>query len=242
MEEPRTRTVMIKNIVGQPFGMITGYVQKTDANGNRIYQSDGQVVASDTYQILGNGVAKLTGGFNNSFTYKQFNLAFLIDFKFGGDIYSGTNVRLLEAGLTKESLIGRQGEPNLVITGVFEDGLNADGTKKYTGVETHTLTVEQAENYWNSVGERDEAHFIYSATYLKLRQITFGYELPQSLLSKTPIKTLGLSFVARNLAILYKDTPNIDPEASYQVNNSQGLDYFGVPSTRTYGFNLRATF
>jgi hypothetical protein len=233
MEEPRTRTVFIKNIVGQPFGMITGWVQKKDANGNRMYTSTGQVVQSDNYEILGNGVADMTGGINNSFSYKNFNMSFLIDFKAGGKIYSGTNVRLLEAGLTQESLIGRGDKP-LQITGVFEGGTG--------GVETRTLTEEQAVNYWGSVGERDEAHFVYDASFLKLRQFTFGYDIPASLLSKTPIKTLGVSFVARNLAILFKNTPNIDPESSYSSSNSQGLDYFGVPSSRTFGFNLRATF
>jgi TonB-linked SusC/RagA family outer membrane protein len=232
MEEPRTRTVYIKNIVGQPFGTITGWVQKRDAAGNRMYTAEGEVVQSDKYEILGNGVAELTGGLNNNFTWKQFNMSFLIDFKAGGDIYSGTNVRLLQSGLSQESLIGREGE--LEITGVFAGGTG--------GVETRTLTVEQAQNYWASVGDRDEAHFVYDASFLKLRQITFGYEIPASLLSKTPIKTLGLSFVARNLAILYKNTPNIDPESSYSSSSSQGLDYFGLPSSRTYGFNLRATF
>ena len=242
LEEPRTRTVFIKHIVGYPFGMITGWVQKQDAAGNRIYTDKGEVVQSDQYEILGNGVADLTGGLNNSFTWKNFNLGFLIDFKAGGDIYSGTNVRLLEAGLTKESLIGREGSTPLELTGVFEDGTNPDGSIKYTGVETRTLNVEDAQNYWGSVGERDEAHFVYNATFVKLRQITFGYEIPTKYLSKTPLRGLQLSFVARNLACLYKNTPNIDPEASYSSSNSQGLDYFGLPSTRTFGFNLKATF
>ena len=83
-------------------------------------QLTGQVVQSDNYEILGNGVADFTGGLNNSFTYKQFNLSFLIDFKAGGDIYSGTNVRLTQGGLSKESLKGREGD--LQITGVFENG------------------------------------------------------------------------------------------------------------------------
>jgi hypothetical protein len=51
-----------------------------------------------------------------------------------------------------------------------------------------------------------------------------------------------ISFVGRNLAILKKNTPNIDPESSYTSSNSQGLDYYGFPSTRTYGFNIRANF
>ena len=55
MEEPRTRTVYVKNIVGEPFGVLTGWVQKRDAAGNRIYQ-DGQVVQSDKYEFLGNGL------------------------------------------------------------------------------------------------------------------------------------------------------------------------------------------
>jgi TonB-linked SusC/RagA family outer membrane protein len=240
LDEPRTRTVRISHIVGYPFGMITGWVQKTDANGNRVYTSDhGQPVQSDEYEILGNGVADLTGGFNNSLSYKGLNLTFLIDFKFGGDIYSGTNVRLLEAGLTKESLIGRDG--NLTVTGVTQNGTNTDGTPIYEPF-SKTLTEEEAQDYWGNVGERDEAHFIFDASFLKLRQFTFGYDFPASFLSNTPIKTLGLSFVARNLAILYKNVPNVDPESSYQSGSSQGLDYFGVPTTRTYGFNLRVTF
>jgi TonB-linked SusC/RagA family outer membrane protein len=237
VEEPRTRTVFVKHIVGHPFGMLTGWVQKRDAAGNRMFDSQGKPVQSDAYEILGNGVPDLTGGFNNSLTWKQFNLSFLIDFKFGGDIYSGTNVRFLQAGQSKESLIGRDG--NLKVTGVFEDA-NNPGT--YSAVETRQLTIEQAENYWQALGDRDEAHFIYNASYLKLRQITFGYDLPTSLLSKTPFKTLGLSFVARNLAILYKNTPNIDPESTYTSTNAQGLDYYGMPATRTYGFNLKVTF
>jgi len=237
LEEPRTRTVFVKHIIGQPFGMLTGYVQKRDDAGNRIFSNTGEVIASDNYEILGNGVADLTGGLNNSLSFKNFNLGFLIDFKFGGEIYSGTNVRMTQNGLNKETLKGREGD--LTVTGVFEDETSATG---YTGVETRTLTVEQAENYWGSVGSWDAAHFTYDASFLKLRQLTFGYDLPTSLLSKTPFKTLGLSFVARNLAILWKNTPNIDPESSYSSSTSQGLDYFGMPSTRTFGFNLRATF
>ena len=62
------------------------------------------------------------------------------------------------------------------------------------------------------------------------------------MLDKMPFQSLSLSFVARNLAILYKNVDNIDPESSYQSGNGQGLDYFGMPKTRSYGFNLRVGF
>ncbi len=238
-EEPRTRTAFIKHIVGYPYGMITGQVQTRDpASGLLVYDSSGTPLTDQTYQILGNGVPDFTGGLNNSITWKGLNLTFLIDFKSGGDIYSGTNVRMTQAGFTKQTLLGREGEAPLTITGVVKDVTGGGGFKPYT----KTLTPGEARNYWGQLGSRAQENFVYDASFIKLRQITLGYNLPTKFFTKTPIRNLMLSFVARNLAILYKNVPNIDPESTYSSGNSQGLDYFGMPASRTYGFNLRATF
>ena len=111
--------MFIKHIVGHPYGMITGITQKRDPSGNLVFDAaNGHLLADANYQILGNGVPDFTGGLNNSFTWKNLNLTFLIDFKSGGDIYSGTNVRMTQAGFTKQSLIGREGEAPLTLTGV----------------------------------------------------------------------------------------------------------------------------
>jgi TonB-linked SusC/RagA family outer membrane protein len=237
-EEPRTRNVFIKHIVGYPYGMITGKMQMRDAAGNLVYDSSGVAQAAPGYQILGNGVPDFTGGLNNSFTWKGVNLSFLIDFKSGGDIFSGTNMRATQQGFTKQTLLGRAGEAPLVVTGVTKDGA---GFKPFS----KTLSPGEAQNYWNQLGgEANGAadKFIYDASFIKLRQITLGYSLPRKILSRTPVQSLMISFVGRNLAILKKNTPNIDPESSYTSSNSQGLDYYGFPSTRTYGFNIRANF
>ena len=235
-EEPRTRSVFIKHIVGHPYGVITGQTQLRDpASGQLVYNSDGAPLTDGKYNIIGNGVADFTGGLNNSFTYKNLNLAFLIDFKSGGDIYSGTNVRMTQAGFHKQTLQGRLGEAPLSITGVVDDGT---GYKPFT----KTLTPGQAQNYWSQLGSRAQENFVYDASFIKLRQITLAFNLPKKILSKTPVQNLMVSFVARNLAILHKNVDNIDPESSYSSSNSQGLDYFGFPATRTFGFNLRATF
>jgi len=238
VEEPRTRTAAVYHVVGNPYGMILGYRQSRDDNGQLMYESSGAPITDNTYQIIGNGVPDFTGGLNNEFNYKGISLSFLIDFKSGGDIYSGTNVRLTGAGFHKQTLQGREGEAPLEITGVFESetepGVFAPGTR--------TLTPGEAQNYWAQLSERAQENFIYDASFAKLRQVTLGYSIPKSFLSKTPINTLSLSFVARNLAILYKNVDNIDPESTYTSSNAQGLDYFGMPATRSYGFNLRATF
>jgi outer membrane receptor protein involved in Fe transport len=240
-EEPRTRTVFIKHIVGYPYGMITGQIQLRDPNGNLVYDQFGSPITDGSYQIIGNGVPDFTGGLNNSFSWKDLNLTFLIDFKSGGDIYSGTNVRMTQAGFTKQTLQGRQGEDPLSITGVIQDGTDPNGNPVYKPI-TKTLTPGEAQNYWGNLGDRAAERFVYDASFIKLRQITLGYNLPKKYLGKSGIQNLTLSFVARNLAILYKNVDNIDPESSYTSSNSQGLDYFGMPATRTFGFNLRVTF
>ncbi|MBX3253016.1 MAG: SusC/RagA family TonB-linked outer membrane protein [Chitinophagaceae bacterium] len=239
VEDPRTYTAAIKHIVGYPYGMITGFTQKRDpATGLLMFDQNGAPLGSDDFSILGKGVPDFTGGFTNSLTWKGFNLSFLIDFKSGGDIFSGTNVMITKAGFHKQTLLGREGEAPLVVTGLFED-INNPGTYKQ---ETRTLIKGQASSYWNYLGDRSADRFMYDASFVKLRQITLGYSLPSRLLNKTPFKGVMFSVVARNLAILYKNTENIDPESSYTNSNGQGLDYFGFPATRTYGCNLRLTF
>ncbi|HEX8040470.1 MAG TPA: SusC/RagA family TonB-linked outer membrane protein [Chryseosolibacter sp.] len=244
VEEPRSRNAFIKHIVGYPFGMITGRVQKTAPDGRPVFYSDGRPVGSSKYEIIGNGNPDWTGGLNNSFTYKQFNLSALIDFKIGGDILSGTNMRMTGAGLHKQTLQGREGEKPLTVEGVTQTGTDASGNPIYEDFAL-TLTPQQAQSYWSSVqGEANAVTdmFLYDASFVKLRQVTFGYNFPRQILDRTPLKNLTLSFVGRNLAILFKNVENIDPESSYQNGNGQGLDYFGFPSTRSYGFNLRAQF
>ncbi|QRR03309.1 SusC/RagA family TonB-linked outer membrane protein [Dyadobacter sandarakinus] len=238
MEEPRTRNAYIKNIVGQPFGMITGRVQKLSPDGQPVFYADGRPVGSAGYEVIGNGIAKLTGGLTNAFNYKGVDLSFLVDFKWGGDILSGTNMRLTQWGLSQQSLQGRDGEAPLTISGVTQVGTEYQPINK-------TLTPREAYDYWQSVGGEADAitpMYLYDASFIKLRQLTLGYSFPKRMLAKTPLQSLSLSFVGRNLGILFKNIPNVDPESTYSNGNSQGFDYFGFPSTRSYGFNLRVSF
>ena len=235
-EESRTRTTRIKAIVGEPYGTITGFIQKRDPSGNLIFLDNGSPVRSDGHEILGQGVADFSGGLSNTFRWKGVTLDFLIDFKSGGSIHSGTNVRLTQWGLHKQTLMGRLGQAPLMISGVVDNG-----NENYTPINRE-LTPEEAQNYWSSLGNNAQENFTYDASYGKLRQLSLGYTLPRSMLSSTPIQSVSFAFVGRNLAILWDNIENVDPEASYTNSNSQGLDYFGFPATRSYGFNLKVTF
>ncbi len=240
LAQSRTRSSRIKHIVGYPFGMVTARVQQMTEDGQPVYTEEGLVVGASEYAILGNGVPDFTGGMNNTFTFKGFNLSFLIDFRQGGVIHSGTNANLLSYGKHKKTLGGREGYPPVEFSGVYQSGTDGDGDPTYTQKDW-SLTQQDAADYWWSVGSRASRSVTYDASYGKLRQLTFGYNFPRSLIGDK-IQSLSLSFVGRNLAYLWKNTENISPEANYTNGNSQGLENLSFPETRSYGFNLRVEF
>lgn len=240
IDEPRTRNAGVYHVKGMPFGMILGYMQKVDpATGKKVYDANGYPVRSDVMEILGNGIAKMTGGLTNTVSWKRFTLDMLIDYKFGGDIYSGTEVNLTSWGLHKQTLAYREG--GMPIEGVIQTGTGSDGKPIY-GPLSMTLNQQQTGNYWSNMASRAQEHFMYDASYIKLRQLQLEYRLPQSILEKTPLTNVSLSVVGRNLWIIHRNTDNIDPESSYNSGSGQGIDQFAMPPTRSYGFNLRVVF
>jgi len=236
--EPRTRWAFINHVVGERFGTIVGFTQQM-IDGQPVFDPDnGRPLQGSELEILGNGVHRFTGGITNTFNYKNFYGDFLIDFKAGGEIYSGTNVRLVGAGshqMTVENVSGpgfvANGRDQITVTGVDPEGspLNM------------TLGPEDINDFWGGYSQLSD-RFIRDASFAKLRQVSIGYRFPSSLLSNTPIQSASLSFVGRNLAVIYDDIENVDAESTYNNSNAQGLDYFGLPQTRSYGFNLSVTF
>jgi len=158
----------------------------------------------------GSAYGKWVAGWNNSFTFNKFNLSFLIDGKFGGKIFSATDYYGYVLGLHKATLDNRE-----------------------------TLGTT-ASTYYSTLANNVSSLFVQNASFIKLRQATFGYTLPANLFHGA-IKTASISLVARNLFYLTKKTDNIDPEADYSFN-AAGLELGGVPATRTYGLNLNVKF
>lgn len=236
IEEPRTRNAGVYHVKGMPFGMILGYKQAVDpASGKKVFDTNGYPVRSDVMEILGNGIAKMTGGLSNTVSWKRFTLDALIDYKFGGDIYSGTEVNLTGWGLHKQTLEYRDG--GMPIEGVIK---NTDGT--YSPFSKTLTTNQDIRTYWSRLTGYAQEAFMYDASYIKLRQVQLEYKLPQTLLEKTPLTNVSVSFVGRNLWIIHRNTDNIDPESSYTSSSGQGIDQFAMPTTRSYGFNLRVVF
>ena len=226
----RSGNASIQCIVGESYGKIVGYTYKTDDAGNRIYNSDGLPVRSDETQVLGDGVYKWTGGFRNEFMYKNLFLSFLLDFKFGAKLFSGTNYSLYSTGLHKSTLEGRE-------DGVIGKGITEDGA-------VNTKSVD-AQTYWQWIANQSiTEEFVYNASFIKLRELSVGYQFPKNFLRNSLpfIQSMNVSLVGRNLWTIMKHTPNIDPESAYNNSNGQGLELNGYPATRNIGFNLNIKF
>jgi TonB-linked SusC/RagA family outer membrane protein len=221
----RTKNAFIYHFEGMPFGQIAGYRILTDAKGNKVYDKASGLPVKSEFMSLGNGTPPLTLGLTNTFNYKRLSFSFLLDGKFGGKLYSATNAYAAQWGLSKKTVENGIREKGIALTGVDTDG------------NPYSATIP-AQTYFQYTALNITDDFVYDASFIKLRQLVLGYTLPNSLIAKTPFKAASISLVARNLLLLYSEIPNIDPESTYNNSNAQGLEMYGVPSTRSYGINL----
>lgn len=237
----------IQQIVGEEMGQIVGYGYLRDdgsvnpANkGKIVFGANGLPIRTPTLIPFGSALPKWVGGFMNSFDYKGITASFLIDFKLGGKLLSGTNFNAYRHGLSKETLLGREGG-TINAAGNDPGAVIGDGVNEAS--ETNTA-VANNEDYFSVVrGSQLIEPVIYDAGYWKLRQITVGYDFTKFFPSNSPIKGMRLSFVANNVLMLKKWADNIDPESiSYASDNVQGLESPSVPPTRSLGFNLNVKF
>ncbi len=222
----------LRQVVGEELGQLYSYGYQRDTQGRIVHGSDGLPNRTAAPISFGSALPKFTGGITNTFNYKGINFSFLIDFKLGGKMISGTNLNAFRHGLQKETLIGR-GDPDNKMVGA---GVNANG-------EANTVRAFVQDYY--SVG-RSKAlgeQVVYDAGLWKLRQISLGYDFTKFLPKSLFIKGIRFSAVANNVAIIKKWVPNIDPEQfGFSSDNLIGLESTGLPTTRSIGFNLNVKF
>lgn len=216
LEEARTRNAFIHLVEGMPYSQVMGFVYLKDDNGNLILDDTG-LPQADTLRAFGTGVHPTALGINNTLRFGDLSLSFLIDMKFGAKIYNSTNAYGYFYGLHQNTLEGRTSGLGEVAAGDIQD-------------------------YYQRIGFGISEEHIQDADFAKLREVILAYNVPASVMDRLPIYRASLSFAARNLAVLWKKTDNIDPESTYTTGNGQGLEMFGVPITRSYGLNLNVKF
>ena len=234
LDEPRDRNLRVTHIVGEKYGALFGTSFQRDSQGRIVHETSRGYpvpVIVNNRKILGFGVPPQQIGIGASFRYKDFNAGFLIEGKSGGQIYSGTNNRLIGYGLHKMTVPAGGREAGMVPDGVLEDG----------SVITTSLDYAQQQAYWGRYNDAAEAG-IRDSDYMRLRQLSIGYNIPSNVLEGTFIQSASVSLIGKNLFFLSNDVENVDPESAYNSNNSQGLEFSGMPVPRTIGFNVNLKF
>lgn len=233
----------------------TRFETQHDADGNEIsggkYLIDPTTglykVHSGTNDVVGNREPKLIGGWNNTFTYKNLSLSFLLDFRIGGDVFNGTEQFMVNNGLSKLTTLNNR-------QSVTVDGINAntgeaytatyEAGKTYTFGETTYSGEAMIQKYWSNYAQ-NSYNFIQSVNWLKLRSLSLSYDFTSLLPSHNIIKRLSANITGQNL-LTWTNYKGMDPEVCTAGgtggSGATGIDYCSVPSVRTVTFGVNITF
>ena len=212
----------LKLVEGGSYGDL--YVRRfaRDASGNLLLDESGlPYKESGDFTYIGNTEAKFNAGWNNNFMIGDFVVNFLIDGRFGGVALDATQADIDGFGVSAYTAKARQ--------------------QGYVEYEGHKFNDVQA--FFNRVGgfEGINEFYVYDATNIRLREASIGYSLPKKILGKA-LQDVTFSLVGRNLLFFYKKIP-YDPDTLLDVDGSfQGFSFYGMPTTRTLGFNIKVTF
>jgi TonB-linked SusC/RagA family outer membrane protein len=256
-------TVQVLAAIDQPYGTLFGNAFSRDAQGKIIVDASGRPVMNANKQYLGKYTPDWTGSVNNSFSYHHFDLSFLVDAHIGGSIYSSTNSTGTYTGVLASTLPGRDAahgglryyypaddhskqavplpEDATSAPGgaaVHDDGMIFQGVHK-DGKQNDVIIP--AQDYYKSLSNIDEA-FVYNASYVKLREVKLAYQLPFSFIQAAGLQSATIALVGRNLWIISKHAPNIDPETAFNTGNGQGLEDLSLPTVRSFGININVKF
>ena len=220
----------MKLVKGGSIGDIYGKAFVRDAAGNIVYETEGDykglpLVEGDGNTVkVGNANPVFMMGWDHTFSYKGFSLYFLLDWRYGGKVLSQTQAEMDLYGVSEITADARDRGY------VMLEGQQINNVKGF---------------YKNVVGGRAGVteYYMYDATNLRLREVSLSYNFSKKWIQKTKVlKDVQLSFVARNLCFLYKKAP-FDPDLVLSTgNDNQGIEVFGMPTTRSLGFTLKCEF
>jgi hypothetical protein len=218
-------------VKGKAFPTFYGTKYQRNAAGQVVVGANGIPIQSATDGPLGSPIPDWQAGIRNSFSFKGLTLSALLDIRQGGQVWNGTKGVLRGFGTSKAT-------EDRTTTTIFPNSVFADGTPNNVPI----ALGGQAYNRNYAFTGLDELN-IEDGSWVRLREVSLSYAFPATLLQKTKfIKTASLALTGRNL-FLSTNYSGIDPETNLTgASNDFGEDYFNMPNTKSYGFNLTVTF
>ncbi|MDO5978344.1 SusC/RagA family TonB-linked outer membrane protein [Flavivirga spongiicola] len=252
---------------GEEFGDVFVHPYARNEAGEQLIADNGQfIVDRSEWKKVGNIRPDITGGFNSTFQYKNFDLNIGLNFQFGGVLPSTTEQFLVGTGNAKSTVAYRDeangGLPYYVndsgsIVGldshsaavpadsrygfIFHDGLIIPGVNENTGQANDVIIP--AQTYYQQYWQGDQAIFedrIFKSDYLSIRRVALGWNAPKSITSKANLSKLRISAYVNNLAYLFTDLPNVNPES---VNGTRSpIENSAIPVSRSFGLSVNMGF
>lgn len=238
-------TVTMKLIEGEAYGNIFGSsYQRYGASPNDLHLNsnlpivigaNGFPVRNGAQLILGNATPKWTGGLKNDFTFKGFDLSFLIDFRTGVEQYSQYDNFFAAFGIAEYTL---DRNDTRVFQGVLADG-SPNTQQVWLGQGIGPDNRDYGAGFYRNTYRTVSENFVHDASFIKLRNITLGYNLQEKIIDFLPINSARISVSANNI-ILYTPWDGFDPESfsAGAGGNLIGVTGLGYPGVQSLFFSL----
>lgn len=237
--------IKVLAVSGGNYGEIYGnqYLRVKDPNspffGRKILDETGLPQSDPDIVKLGDQQATGLLGITNSVSYKGFGLSFLIDARFGGEIFSATNVGMQLNGTAAVTVVDGARE-DIIVDGVV---LNPD-----TDAFSENTAAVSPQHYWEAVAARGgnlgigEAN-IYDASNIRLRNVQVNYNFPEKIIDNTPFQSINVGVSCNNVWLISSHLNGIDPESVYATGtNAVGFENASPPTSRTILFNVTLGF
>ena len=235
--------------VGMPMNQLYTRTYLRNENGDIVVQSNGRLLGTSAAAPVGSATPKHTGGWNNTFTYKGLTLGVFFDYKLGGTVLSSTYLNMTRQGMTDLSLNGRNLKPD----GTYETGItfpgvyDANPSPTVTDWQPNTAVYSNLQTFYGDYRNLQIGDpFTFKSDFIKLRTVSLSYNL-SNLVQKVNflgfVKGLTLTASCRNVAVIYKDIPNLDPEAIQSSGDTRiGYENSSLLTTRDFMFGLNVKF
>jgi hypothetical protein len=215
----------------ESFGSLVGNAYMRDSATGKILLDANNNPMYVTNHNFGTVLPKFTGGWQNTVTWKNFDLSAVIDFQSGGQFFSWTKMLAVKSGQAAETAVMNENGKNI------RDPLADGGGIKVTGISNAskqevTAFVNARSYYRNVVGARIYEEWLYDASYIRMREIRFGYTFTKASITKLPVKSINVAFIAKNPFMIWQKAPKGLNPAELATG----------ASSRSFGLNLNVSF
>ncbi|WP_167019723.1 SusC/RagA family TonB-linked outer membrane protein [Chitinophaga sp. Cy-1792] len=245
-----------------PYDIYMNKIARDAKTGLPVVDANGLWTFEGTLSNMGNALPKWYGGFINDFSYKNFLFTVVMDYRYGGKIVSYSNILMNAAGVSKQSLYGRDTEHGGIAFYTNDQGKNIrlqDGQQPPAGKTLRTDgmivpgvkqdgsandIIVSAANYYNSrYGNFGTEDAVFDNNYIRLGELSLAYRLPANICQRLKVQTVTISLIARNVAYLYKSLPNVVPNSGLGTDAvNSNFEYTAFPSARNLGGSVKVNF